>query len=104
MIQQGYQHRDISIGNILMLDEGVKTKAFEIINLGKDITVDDITKKLEELKITSHATSEWENRLITTLRELEITDMCHGFVIDGDMAIKIPVYFTQKCGDSRSVR
>ena len=82
-----------------MLDEGVKTKAFEIINLGKDIMVDDITKKLEELKIASHAT--WGNRLVTTLRDLEITDMCHGFVIDSEMAIN---YFNQTRGDSHPVR
>ena len=78
MMQKGY------IGNIVMLDRGVKTKAFEVINLGKNVMVDDITKKLEELNIDSSAT--WENKLVATLRDLGITDKCHDFVIDGDMA------------------
>ena len=102
MIQKDYQHRDISIGNILMLDEGVKTKAFEVINLGKHIMADDITKKPEELDIGSSAT--WENKLLATLRDLGIIDKCHGFVIDGDMAIKISDYFNQKRDGSPSVR
>ena len=38
----------------------------------------------------SHAT--WAKGLVTTLRDLDVTDMCHGFVIDSDMAIKIPDY------------
>ena len=57
---------------------------------------------LQELKIGSSAT--WENKLVAILRDLGITDMCHGFVIDGDMAIKIPDYFKQKHHDSHSVR
>ena len=86
-MQKGYRHGDISIGNIMMPVKDVKTEAFEFINPGRE---------------ASHVI--WEDRLVTTLRDLGIADMCHGFVIDGDMAIKIPDYFNQKHGDSRSVR
>ena len=62
MIQKGYQHCDISIGNVVMLDKSFKTKAFEVINLGKDVTANHITKKLKESNIGSSAT--WENKLV----------------------------------------
>lgn len=60
MIQQGYQHGDISLGNMLMFNEAVKTKVFEIIKpkkmYGEDATVANLTGMLEELKIKPSAT------------------------------------------------
>jgi hypothetical protein len=103
MIQKGYQHRDLSIGNIVMIDKAVKTKRFEIIKKQKEsATVENITKMLQELKIKPSAT--WELSLEATLQRLEITDECRGFVIDGDMAIKMADYFEKEHNGSRSVR
>jgi len=105
MIQKGYHHRDLSIGNILMIDEAVKTKHFEIIKKQKEsATVEDITKKLQQLKINIDPSATWELSLEATLQRLEITDECRGFVIDGDMAIKMADYFEKEHNGSRSVR
>ena len=103
MIQKGYQHRDLSIGNIVMMDKAVKTEPFEIIEKQEeDATVEGITKMLEKLEIQPSAA--WEPSLKATLRRLSITDQCRGFVIDGDMAIKMADYFDKKHDGSRSVR
>ena len=103
MIQKGYQHRDLSIGNIVMMDKAVKTEPFEIIEKQEeDATVEGITKMLEKLEIQPSAA--WERSLDATLQSLRITDQCRGFVIDGDMAIKMADYFDKKHDGSRSVR
>jgi hypothetical protein len=64
--------------------------------------VEDITKMLQDLKIKPSAT--WELSLEATLRRLEITDECCGFVIDDDMAIKTADYLDKEHDGSRSVR
>ena len=61
-----------------------------------------ITTMFEELKINPSST--WEHKLDAALRRLGITDQCHGFVIDGDMAIKMTDYFDREHVGSRSVR
>ena len=104
-MQKGYLHRDISIGNLVMVDDAVTTKAFEILkNQGWNTTVDDITEALQELEIDSSTKATWENKLTAALHDLRIMDKCHGFVIDGDMAINMTDYFNKKHPGSRSVR
>jgi hypothetical protein len=104
MIQKGYHHRDISIGNIVMLDEAVKTEVFDIIKTDtkQDDDDTDIAKIFGALKITPSAT--WDVQLLATLKDLDITDKCRGFLIDGDMAIKMGDYFDEERNGSRSVR
>ena len=103
LIQKGYLHRDISIGNVVMVEDAVTTKAFEILKKeGGKATVENITEALRDLKIDSSAT--WENDLTIALQDLNITNKCHGFVIDGDMAIKMADYFNKEHPGSRSVR
>jgi hypothetical protein len=66
MIQKGYQHRDLSIGNMVMINKAVKTKHFEIIKKQEESAmVEDITKMLQELKIKPSAT--WGYLSITTI-------------------------------------
>ena len=105
LVQKGYLHRDISIGNLVMVDDPVTTKAFGILKKeGWNTTVDDITEALQALKIDFFAKATWENKLTAALDDLGITDKCHGFVIDGDMAIKMADYFNKEHPGSRSVR
>ena len=104
MIQKGYHHRDISIGNIVMVDEAVKTKLFEIIKTDtkQDDDATDIAEMFKALKINPSTT--WDGKLLATLKDLGISNMCRGFLIDGDMAIKMAGYFDGERNDSRSVR
>ena len=105
LIQEGYLHRDISIGNLVMVEDAITTKAFGIVKKEDwNTTVEDITKALQDLKIDSSAKATWEDKLTAALRKLRITDKCHGFLIDGDMAIKMTDYFNKEHPGSCSVR
>ncbi|KAF5378967.1 hypothetical protein D9757_009088 [Collybiopsis confluens] len=70
MCQMGYQHRDISIGNVLMTDEPIEGAHFQI-----DI-LDDAS-----------ATRDVRLNILSLCKELNISNRCTGFVIDGDMAV-----------------
>ena len=105
LIQKGYLHRDISIGNLVMVEDAVTTKAFEILKKEDcNTTVEDITKALQDLKVDSSAKATWENKLTAALHDLRNTDKCRGFVIDGDMAVKMADYLNEEHPRSRSVR
>ena len=110
LIQKGYLHRDISIGNVVMVEDAVTTNAFRILKREdwnatvEDVTVDGINKVLRDLKIDSFTKATSEDKLTAALHDLEITDKCHGFVIDGDMATKMTDYFNKEHPGSRSVR
>ena len=104
LIQKGYLHRDISIGNLVMIEDSVTTENFRILKKeDRMTTVENITKSLQELKIDSDSKSTWEKKLTATLHDLNITNKCRGFVIDGDMAIKLDDYFNREHPGSRSV-
>ncbi|KAJ3994815.1 hypothetical protein F5050DRAFT_416995 [Lentinula boryana] len=73
MCVKNYQHRDLSIGNVLMADEPIKTERFDIPN-----------------------PNETQREILELCRELGIDDQCTGFVIDGDMAVTWDSYFTEE--------
>jgi hypothetical protein len=105
LIQKGYLHRDISIGNVVMVEDAVQTDPFEILkNESWNKSVEDITEVLKDLKFDSSTKVGLEDKLNDTLFRLGITDMCQGFVIDGDLAIKMADYFNKAHPGSRSVR
>jgi len=86
-----------------MVDDAVTTQAFGILkNGGQNATVEGITKALQVLKIDSSVKATLEDKLTAALHDLGITDKCLGFVIDGDMAIKIDDYFNKEHPGSRS--
>jgi hypothetical protein len=100
LIQKGYLHRDISIGNLVMVEDAVTTKAFEILKTeGGNATVENITETLQDLNLDS---STWESRLTTALHDLGITDKSRGFMIDSDMIINMADYFNKEHPGSRS--
>ncbi|KIK53212.1 hypothetical protein GYMLUDRAFT_207582 [Collybiopsis luxurians FD-317 M1] len=74
MCQKNYQHRDLSIGNVLMVDEPVKSKPFDI---------PDPKNQVQE-------------EILRVCKELKIDDQCTGFVIDGDMAVDWNTYFNEE--------
>ena len=87
-----------------MVEDAVTTKAFEIMrNKGGNATIEDMTD-LRDLKFDSSSRATLEDRLTAALLDLGITDKCRGFVIDGDMAMKMADYFKEEHLGSRSVR
>ena len=86
-----------------MMDDAVTTQPFKILK-NENRTVEDITKALEDLKVDFSVKTTLEDQLIGNLHDLGITDKCLGFVIDGDMAIKMDDYFNKEHPGSRSVR
>ncbi|EIW80211.1 hypothetical protein CONPUDRAFT_137525 [Coniophora puteana RWD-64-598 SS2] len=82
MLRKGYQHRDISIGNMLRCETAqAKASLSEVLAIMlRDINISDSRKAL--LK-----------KLKDLLERLKIDDQCKGFVIDGDLAINLREYF-----------
>ncbi|KAF9071337.1 hypothetical protein BDP27DRAFT_525929 [Rhodocollybia butyracea] len=80
MCQKQSQHRDLSIGNILMVDEAIECKPFDIPNPDKVQT-----------------------GILKVCRELKVDTACNGFVIDGDMAVDWRHYFTKEDTATKSV-
>ncbi|KAJ3792813.1 hypothetical protein GGU11DRAFT_812332 [Lentinula aff. detonsa] len=73
MIQKNYQHCDLSIGNVRMVDEPIKTERFDIPN-----------------------PNETQREILDLCRNLGINDHCNGFVIDGDLAVDWDRHFTEE--------
>lgn len=103
MCQSDYQHRDISIGNLVMLDKAVKTLKFKFDRLTNTENSEwaDVEEALGEIGMD--CTVDTVALFEELLNELEISDMCMGFVIDGDMAIDWKTYFLSPHDGSRSV-
>ncbi|KAJ3978944.1 hypothetical protein F5890DRAFT_1469690 [Lentinula detonsa] len=81
MCVKKYQHRDLSIGNVLMVDEPMETEPFVIPN--------------------PNAT---QREILERCKKLDINDHCIGFVIDVDMAVTWDSYFTEEHLGTKSVR
>ena len=75
MIEKGYQHRDISVGNILWHRSGQRKNSV-----------------LEMLWEDSSA-SQYRKDLARLVERCGVTELCNGIVIDGDMAIEFKSYF-----------
>ena len=69
-----------------MIDDAVTTEGFGILEKEGSMTVDSITTAPQELKIDSSTKATWEKKLTDALHDLDITNKCHVFVIDDDMA------------------
>ena len=88
-----------------MVEDPVLTAPFKIMkNEDGNTTIKDVTDALQDLTIDSSTKATFEDKLKNALRDLGITEKCHGFVIDGDMAIKMADYFNKEHPGSRSVR
>jgi hypothetical protein len=76
---KGYQHRDISIANVLYLENAV------------------------EKKLLSEELQDAPAELVEIIDKLGIDKMCHGSIIDGELAIILEDYSTSERSLSRSV-
>ncbi|KAF5346101.1 hypothetical protein D9757_014022 [Collybiopsis confluens] len=77
MCQKGFQHRDISIGNVLMVDNPIESARFHIDTLGGASDRDVLLN------------------ILSLCKDLNISNQCTGFVIDGDMAVNWETYFKE---------
>jgi len=83
MLRKGFQHRDISIGNVLLSKvaqkkESVLQKVLDLLSPQRRDEIGDRSGTLEKLR--------------ELLEALEIDDDCKGFVIDGDLSINLSDY------------
>ena len=93
-LRKGFLHRDISIGNALMLDPPVKMEPFAKETLEQRMA----QLRLRETKLADHVAL-----LEKMIDELGSPDMCRGFFIDGDMAAPLEDYFTERRMGEKSV-
>jgi len=95
MLRKGFLHRDVSIGNVLMLDPPVTMKPFEarpVEQLMAQLSLND-----------ANELSKYASLLEEVIGKMGFSDKCHGFVIDGDMAASLEGYFTSRDTGERSV-
>ena len=88
ILKKGFLHRDISIGNILMLEPLLKLDPSKLFPLG-DENENELNKYIKQLE--------------GTVEKMGLSKECHGFVIDGDMAASLDGYFTPRKTGERSV-
>jgi len=88
MLRRGFLHRDVSIGNTLMLDPSVMTRSFEAWAIKQLMT--ELSLQYEgEL-------ARYAKLLEDAIKEVGHMDKCRGFVTDGDMAAGLEGYFTSR--------
>jgi hypothetical protein len=88
MLRKGFLHRDISIGNVLMLDPPVTMRPFEVRSMEQLMV--QLSLQYED-ELARHA-----NLLEDATEKLDFSDKCHGFLTDGDMAASLEGYFTPR--------
>ena len=88
MLRKGFLHRDVSIGNTLMLDPPVTMEPFE---------VQTIEQLMTQLSLENGGEINKDIGLLEgAIKNVGHMDKCHGFVIDGDMAARLEGYFTSR--------
>ena len=95
MLRRGFLHRDVSIGNTLMLDPPVTRKPFQAQ------TIEELMERLTlryEGDLAAYA-----KLLEDVIKKMGDLEECHGFMIDGDMAAKLEGYFTSRDTGEASV-
>ncbi|KAF9644695.1 hypothetical protein BDM02DRAFT_3190360 [Thelephora ganbajun] len=103
MLLKGFLHRDISIGNVLMLDPPVTTKPFESETPAVEQLIARLSLEDDDQRIAHRNELAQHAELLTqTVKEIGPLDKCHGFVIDGDMAARLEGYFTSRETEARS--
>ena len=96
MLRIGFLHRDISIGNVLILKLPVEMEPFE------EWTVE---KRMEQLHFQDMAPelTKYVDLVEKMVKEMDFPNQCRGFVTDGDMAARLEGYFTSRDTGERSV-
>ena len=88
MLRRGFLHRDVSIGNILMVDPPVTMKPFEVQTIEQlmtQLSLENVGEINKDIGLLEGA-----------IKNVGHMDEWHGFVIDGDMAARLEGYFTSR--------
>ena len=96
MLGMGFLHRDISIGNVLMLKLPVEAEQFE------ERTVEKRMEQLHLQDMTPELT-KYVNLVEKMVKEMDSPNQCRGFVTDGDIAARLEDHFTSCDTGERSV-
>ena len=86
MLRRGFLHRDVSIGNTLMLDPPVTAKPLEVRSIDRRMT--QLSLQYED------DLAKYANQLEDTIEKMGFSDKCHRFLIGGDMTARLDGYFT----------
>ncbi|KAG7094144.1 hypothetical protein E1B28_007756 [Marasmius oreades] len=115
--QNGFMHRDVSIGNVLRLEPGLAMKTIDIVDPfpGRDVSPKEpeqarntiagtrSQKESEQVRNTIASTRSHIDEIKRLVEKLGISSGCKGiFLIDGDMAANWKTYF-DKDHDSHSL-
>ena len=92
MLRKGFLHRDISIGNVPMLDPPVVMEPFA------EWTIEQRVAQLH----LQDGTTELD-KYVDLVEKMGSPNQCHGFVIDGDMAARLEDCFTLRDAEEISV-
>ncbi|KAJ3862498.1 hypothetical protein EV359DRAFT_83285 [Lentinula novae-zelandiae] len=95
--QEALQHRDVSVGNVLRLENPVEMPSFKFKS---DIA--DLMGTLSLSETLPFTVTDQITRLKSSLAELKVNTRCSGFIIDGDMAIDWKTYFDANHDGTRS--
>ncbi|KAJ3882647.1 hypothetical protein F5051DRAFT_449022 [Lentinula edodes] len=79
--QEALQHRDVSVGNVLRLENPVEMPSFKF---KRDIA--DLVGTLSLSETLPFTVTDQITRLESSLAELNVNTRCSGFIIDRDMA------------------
>jgi len=90
MLRRGFLHRDVSIGNILMLDPPVTTKPFDAWE------IKELMKQLSLRYEDEPELGKYAKLLHDAIKDVGYLAKCHGFLIDGNMAARLKGYFTSR--------
>jgi hypothetical protein len=109
---QGFFHRDVSIGNVLLTVGESKSEPFTIDTslidtacpAPGDDTLVNADAKPEQLEATGAAASQEAIEIMNMVVKLSAETKCTAFVTDGDMAAEWTIYFENEHVGIRSVR
>ena len=94
-LRKGFLHRDISIGNALMLDPPVEMEPF---------AEETLEQRMAQLFIEEGTgMADYVALLEGVMKKFGPQNLCHGFFIDGDMAASLKDYFTRRRMEEKSV-
>ncbi|KAJ8454650.1 hypothetical protein ONZ45_g19220 [Pleurotus djamor] len=115
ILQHGFLHRDISIGNVLTIDNAITMPKFtveatsDLADVLKAMSLEESSDVNQESSDVEQESSDVEQEssvvkqeITRLLDDLNITEQCRGFTIDLDMATSLKTLFSKVHDGERS--
>ncbi|KAJ7818263.1 hypothetical protein B0H14DRAFT_2373395 [Mycena olivaceomarginata] len=100
MYQSGYQHRDVSIGNVLLATSNWFPPPFVLESSSKILTATlpsigepSVNIMFGQMNIQGHPATTFAEEITQLVETLQVGKECTAFITDGDMAIEWETYF-----------